>query len=98
LRIGAGTQNKVLEALSMNIPVITTHVGYTGLKLKTEEGALVSFNAKEFANNTVRVLKDDEFRDKIGIAGGESIRNRFGWAGIASKLENYFMEMNSESK
>jgi sugar transferase (PEP-CTERM/EpsH1 system associated) len=95
LRIGAGTQNKVLEALAMNIPVVTTNVGYTGLKLKRDEGALVSLSANEFATNTIKLLKDSEFRDLVGFKGGESIRSRFGWSGIAQKLENYFIELNN---
>lgn len=93
LRIGAGTQNKVLEALAMNIPVVTTNVGYTGLKLKRDEGALVSLSANEFADNTIKLLKDPDFRDSVGCKGGESIRSRFGWSGIAQKLENYFIEL-----
>jgi len=97
LRIGAGTQNKVLEALAMNIPVVTTNVGYTGLKLKRDQGALVSLTPREFANNTIKLLKDSEFRDLVGSTGGESIRSRFGWAGIAQKLENHFIELNKKT-
>ncbi len=94
LRIGAGTQNKVLEALAMNIPVVTTNVGYTGLKLQPDEGALVSLTPDEFVKNTVKLLTDNNFRNNVGTSGGESIRRRFGWAGIAKKLEDYFNEMN----
>lgn len=97
LRIGAGTQNKVLEALSMNIPVVTTNVGYTGLKLKRDQGALVSLTPREFANNTIKLLKDPEFRKQVGESGGESIRSRFGWSGIAHKLENHFYELNKQT-
>jgi len=97
LRIGAGTQNKVLEALSMNIPVVTTHVGYKGLGLEPNQGALLSTNADEFAQNAIRLLSDPQMRDSIGKSGGEIIRNRFSWNGIAQKLENYFLQINNEN-
>jgi sugar transferase (PEP-CTERM/EpsH1 system associated) len=97
LRIGAGTQNKVLEALSMNIPVVTTHVGYKGLGLEPNQGALLSTNADEFAQNAIRLLSDSQMRDSIGKSGGEIIRNRFSWNGIAQKLENYFLQINNEN-
>jgi glycosyltransferase involved in cell wall biosynthesis len=97
LRIGAGTQNKVLEALSMNIPVVTTHVGYKGLGLEPNQGALLSTNADEFAQNAIRLLSDPQMRDSIGKSGGEVIRNRFSWNGIAQKLENYFLQINNQN-
>lgn len=96
LRIGAGTQNKVLEALSMNIPVVTTHVGYKGLGLETNQGALLSNNSDEFANNVIQLLNDPNLRDRVGQTGGEVIRSRFSWKGIAQKLENYFKELKNE--
>lgn len=90
LRIGAGTQNKVLEALSMNIPVVTTNVGYEGLELPPDTGALYSEDSDSFAFNVLRLLKDDDFRNKTGTDGGEIIRNRFSWPSVAKQLENYF--------
>ena len=89
LRIGAGTQNKVLEALSMDIPVVTTFVGYEGLGLPNAIGALPSKNADEFANNVIRILKDDEFRSQMASEGGIIIRDNFSWPSIAKKLEKY---------
>ena len=89
LRIGAGTQNKVLEALSMDIPVVTTFVGYEGLGLPEGIGALPSNDADEFAHNVIRILRDDEFRLKMATEGGKVIRDRFSWPSIAKQLEKY---------
>jgi len=89
LRIGAGTQNKVLEALSMDIPVVTTNVGYEGLGLPDGIGALPSRDADEFANNVILILTDDEFRSKMASEGGKIIRDRFSWPSIANQLEKY---------
>lgn len=89
LRIGAGTQNKVLEALSMDIPVVTTFVGYEGLGLPEGIGALPSNDADEFAHNVIRILKDDAFRSQMASEGGNIIRDNFSWPSIAKKLEKY---------
>ncbi len=97
LRIGAGTQNKVLEALSMNIPVVTTDVGYEGLGLPPNVGALLSKNSLEFTDNVVRVLSDVNFRNETGAKGGDIIRSKFAWPAIANKLENYFQQLVIES-
>lgn len=97
LRIGAGTQNKVLEALSMNIPVVTTYVGYEGLELPEDIGALPSKSASEFADNVIKILTDIGFRNEMGEKGGELIRSRFSWASIALKLESYLIDVQKSS-
>ena len=93
LRIGAGTQNKVLEALSMNIPVVSTEVGYKGLGLEKGEGVIVGKSPTEFSDGILKILQDESFRSELGSKGGEKIRNRFSWQGIAKKLEGYFIEL-----
>jgi sugar transferase (PEP-CTERM/EpsH1 system associated) len=93
LRIGAGTQNKVLEALSMNIPVVSTNVGYSGLELEKGVGIALSLNADEFAENVIQILCNNDFRDKLGSTGGQKIRSRFSWQGIALQLEAYLKQV-----
>jgi sugar transferase (PEP-CTERM/EpsH1 system associated) len=95
LRIGAGTQNKVLEALSMNIPVVTTWVGYEGLELPLNIGALPSKDASEFADNVIKILRDENYRNEVGQKGGDLIRSKFSWEAIATKLEAYLKEVQS---
>jgi glycosyltransferase involved in cell wall biosynthesis len=97
LRIGAGTQNKVLEALSMNIPVVSTNVGYSGLELEKNEGIALSLNSDEFAENVIKLLCDDDFRNNLGINGGEKIRTRFSWQGIALQLQSYFQQITGSN-
>jgi glycosyltransferase involved in cell wall biosynthesis len=96
LRIGAGTQNKVLEALAMDIPVVTTNVGYEGLGLPEDVGALLSNNSSEFADNILKLLSDINFRNETGKLGGALIRSKFSWEAIAQKLEAYFNEVQKK--
>ena len=93
LRIGAGTQNKVLEALSMNIPVVSSEVGYKGLGLEPGEGVIVGKNPTDFSDGILKILNSSQFRNELGTKGGEKIRSRFSWSGIAKKLESYFLEL-----
>ena len=95
LRIGAGTQNKVLEALAMNQAVVCSKVGFLGLGLKSGEGILMGETAHEFANHVVSILTSEELRKRLGETGGQHVRSTFAWAGISQQLLSYFEKIKS---
>ena len=97
LRIGAGTQNKVLEALAMDIPVVSTNVGYAGLELEKGEGIALSHNSDEFAQNVIDILTNIDIRNDLGSKGGQKIRSRFSWHGIAQQLQAYFQAITASN-
>lgn len=91
LRIGAGTQNKVLESLACGIPVVSTYVGFAGLELPDKEsGVLPSNSSDEFILNMKKILSSNEYRNQLSEKGRNHIINNFSWKGISKKLENYF--------
>jgi sugar transferase (PEP-CTERM/EpsH1 system associated) len=89
VRIGAGTLNKVLEPMALGIPTVCTQVGFKGLGVKSGEGVVLSNSADEFAEETIKLLKNKELREKVGIKGKEIIRYNFSWEGISELLEKY---------
>ena len=95
LRIGAGTQNKVLEALAMNLAVVCSNVGFAGLGLKNGEGILMAEDPQTFANHVIAILESEELRVKLGEAGGEHIRNTFAWTAVSQQLLQYFDQIKS---
>jgi len=90
LRFGAGTQNKVLEALSMGIPVICSRVGFKGLGIESGEGAILAETAEDFSLQVIDLLLHDENWKKISGAGAEIISSRFSWDAVAAMLQTYF--------
>jgi sugar transferase (PEP-CTERM/EpsH1 system associated) len=91
LRFGAGTQNKVLEAMSMGIPVVCSNIGFDGLEIQDGEGAFMRTNSQDFANQVIALLSDSSLREKTGSLGTLKINQSFSWAQIAKRLEGYFM-------
>jgi glycosyltransferase involved in cell wall biosynthesis len=90
LRFGAGTQNKVLEAMAMGIPVITSHVGFKGLNINSGEGAIMKTDATSFADAVIELLTNAALRRSVGEKGVEVIRSQFSWDIISRRLESYF--------
>ncbi|MBM3919844.1 MAG: glycosyltransferase [Sphingomonadales bacterium] len=90
LRFGAGTQNKVLEALAMGVPVVCTQVGFKGLGIQNGEGAYMAQNTDEFAAEVNRLLDSEENRKMMAGKGIQKIVTTFGWDAVAAKLLSYF--------
>ena len=90
LRIGAGTQNKVLEALSMNQAVVCSNVGFKGLGIPHNDGILMADNPSAFAQHVISILQSDELRKRLGESGGNHVRNTFSWTAVSNKLIDHF--------
>jgi sugar transferase (PEP-CTERM/EpsH1 system associated) len=90
LRFGAGTQNKVLEAMAMAVPVVCSNIGFKGLGIESGEGAIMQTEPEAFAESIIALLSSEERRRKVGQKGKEVIHTRFGWNIIAQRLDRYF--------
>lgn len=93
LRFGAGQQNKVLEAMAMEIPVVASPLAADGLR--TEEGAqppldIVS-GTEQFAQRLVMKLREAESFPQPHHAGRLFIETHFVWGYSRQKL-NEVME------
>lgn len=93
LRFGAGTQNKVLEAMAMGIPVVCSEIGFAGLGIKQGAGAWMQMEPGAFAHSVLDLLGSESLRRSTGQQGMAAIQGRFGWDAIAAQLEEYFKEV-----
>jgi len=59
LRSGSGTRVKILEALSLGIPVLTTSKGCEGLDLKHKEHVLIADSPAQWVD-AIRLIKNEE--------------------------------------
>ena len=68
----SGPKVKVLEALALGLPVVTTAAGVEGLMIEKGEGAIVS-DAKGFPRALGRLLASPDERAKLAAAGRSAI-------------------------
>ncbi|MGH7492781.1 MAG: glycosyltransferase [bacterium] len=89
LRYGSGIQNKILEAMSMAVPVITTTIAADGLRIDGagEPPVHVADGEKEFAERLLHLLAEQKERDHLSAEGRRFVENHFIWARSAKKLE-----------
>ncbi len=67
LNIARGTQNKILEAMAMGVPVVTSRVAAGGVDASAPEHFLVASTPDEYAAAILRVL-DDRGRAQAAVA------------------------------
>jgi sugar transferase (PEP-CTERM/EpsH1 system associated) len=93
LRFGAGTQNKVLEAMAMGVPVVCSSIGFNGLGIQSGEGAIMAADKQAFIDAVLGLLASEAQRRSVGTQGIEVVQAHFSWDTIALQLEQYFTEV-----
>jgi polysaccharide biosynthesis protein PslH len=71
---GTGVRLKLLEMLSMGIPVVTTSLGALGTGCAHAEHALIADDADSFSAAVIELLGDAGLRQKLTRAGWELIQ------------------------
>ena len=87
LRIGGGTRLKVLEAMAMAAPVVSTSLGAEGIAVTSGREVLLADTAETFAAEIIRVLRDDDLAAELGGAGRRLIETSYDWRASARALE-----------
>lgn len=86
LRSGSGTRLKILEALALSTPVISTRKGAEGLSLVDGRDLLLADTAEEFAAATLRVLNNPTLRHELATQGRQAVA-RYDWSHSVAALE-----------
>jgi len=87
LSIARGTQNKILESMAMGVPVVTTPLAAEGVDVVPGEHLLASQTDEEFAELTLRLLNDQDYRKKLADAGRRRVLERHDWANSMRRLD-----------
>jgi glycosyltransferase involved in cell wall biosynthesis len=95
VRIGEGTRLKILEAMAMERPVISTRTGAEGLRVKDGGHLHLARDESEFITRTLSVLVDPAEAAEIAAAGRRLVLERYGWDVIAAELLDFYDEVKS---
>ncbi len=74
LRAGGGTRVKILEAMAVGVPVVSTALGIEGLNLTPGSNVLLADTPAEFADAFIRLASDAAVRDVLVRSAFEHVR------------------------
>lgn len=87
MQIGTGLQNKLLEAMAMMLPCVTTELAHCALKTQADEHLLVGNNEKELSAHILALLKNSSYRYNIAKAGNSFVKDNYSWSASTLRLE-----------
>jgi glycosyltransferase involved in cell wall biosynthesis len=85
---GGGTRLKILEALAMAKPVVSTSIGAEGLDLNGDEHLVLADDRETFANAVRRLLANPEEAQALGQRGREAVLAKYAWHSSVAALEH----------
>lgn len=92
MRIGTGLQNKILEAMAMSLPCVTTTLPNQALNAKENSEILVGNTAQELATAVISLLENQELTNAISKNGHAFVKNHYSWEASTQLLENLFVQ------
>ena len=96
MRIGTGLQNKLLEAMAMRLPCITTTLANNSLLASEEKNEiLVGNNEQELAEHIITLLTNKDKANEIAQNGHDFVRRIYDW-GMATKIMEDEMKLKTE--
>ncbi len=96
MQSGSGMQFKILEAMSCNLPVVTTTLGLGDIKARPGEEICVADTAEDFAETVVTLIKSPEMADRIGRKAREFVMHNHSWENAASQVEEIYSRLLKE--
>lgn len=88
MRIGTGLQNKLLEAMSMKIPCVTTSLANSSLHAKEDKEILIGNSSDELAAIIIYLLTEPGKAAKIAQNGYDFVHRIYNWDAATMIMEN----------
>ncbi len=79
---GGGTRLKILEAMALGTPVVSTTKGAEGIEAQHGEHLLLADDAASFAECTLSVMRDPDLRQRLASNARRLVEDRYDWQKI----------------
>jgi len=88
LNIARGTQNKILEAMALGVPVVTSTLAAGGVDATAPDDFLVADTPAETATAVLRIVDDRNERERLACAGRARMLSHHSWEPSMKRLDD----------
>jgi len=96
VRAQSGTQNKIIEAMALGVPVVATQVCCPGLGVKRGEHLLVADTPEEMTDAVEALLNDPVLRANLIQAGRAFVEKHHDWSGSVQVLCDAYAQATAD--
>ena len=90
LRMGGGTRFKILEAMALSKPVVSTTIGAEGFPVTDGKEILIADNPQDLVRAIDSLLCQKDNRVLLGKAGRTFVSNNYRWKAIMPIVEKLY--------
>lgn len=98
LRAGGGTRLKILEAMALGRPIVTTSIGCEGLTVKNGEHLLIADTPELFASHVLALLRDKQKWLQLTRQARTLVVDSYDWDLIAQRHLQLYEEVISQNR
>ena len=93
MQLGTGLQNKLLEAMAMQIPCISSPLASRPLDVVSQQEIFICNNVQDYVNAIDMLLDNTELYKSIAKNGYEYVRKYYNWNSTTNILENLIVNI-----
>ncbi len=93
LRIGSGTRLKLLEAMAMAKPIVSTTIGCEGVAVQHGRELLMADGEQQMAAAICRLMEDQEMAARLGREARARVVERYDWRRLGGELLDLYQQL-----
>lgn len=97
MRDGGGTRVKLLDALSMGMPIVATTMACEGVDITPEKNVLIADSPEDFVAQIKRIRVDPALRDRLRLEARTFAEQNYAWPVIGAKLGGVYNRLLSQA-
>jgi glycosyltransferase involved in cell wall biosynthesis len=86
LLTGGGTRLKILEAMALGTPVVSTTKGAEGLAVESGRHLLIADRPEDFAAAVVRICREADLREQLAAEARCLVAERYDWSAVRPRF------------
>jgi sugar transferase (PEP-CTERM/EpsH1 system associated) len=91
MQLSIGLQNKLIEAMAMKIPCVTSTLANNALAAKDGIEVLVADTPEEYAAHIFLLLEDEVFANSIAEKGFDFVKTNYNWEQAGERLQEVIL-------
>ena len=98
MRKGAGMKGKILQAMAMSKPIVTTSIGAQGIRIEPENDFLLADNPEQFARQVIRLFRDPDLKHRLAVNANRICRKHYDWKIRAARMDEIYKSLLEKEK